>query len=127
MPSEGLLGRSRCRKLARGARPVTPRSPTSGTCVPSVGTRCRAFPSATGTGPTGYSYSPTSKIVRGDRMAVTLFLGSEWPRGVYSPSASARVGSQKGILWSQRLSSAYPAKDVVARNLLDLEQDMERP
>jgi hypothetical protein len=35
-------------------------SPTSGTCVPSTGTRCRAFPS-TGSCPTGWSFSPTSR------------------------------------------------------------------
>jgi hypothetical protein len=36
-------------------------SPTSGTCAPMSGTRCRAFPS-TGSCPTGWTYSPTSRM-----------------------------------------------------------------
>jgi hypothetical protein len=38
------------------------RSPTSGSCVPSGGTRCRAFPSPTGSCPVGWSFSPTSRM-----------------------------------------------------------------
>jgi hypothetical protein len=34
---------------------------TSGTCAPSATTRCRAFPS-TGACPTGWTYSPTSRM-----------------------------------------------------------------
>jgi hypothetical protein len=36
-------------------------SPTTGTCVPSAGTKCRAYPSA-GSCPTGWTYSPTSRM-----------------------------------------------------------------
>ena len=32
-------------------------SPTSGTCAPSGGTRCRAFPSPGGSCPTGWTYT----------------------------------------------------------------------
>jgi hypothetical protein len=37
-------------------------SPTSGTCSPSAGTQCRAFPAPSGSCPTGFSYSPTSRM-----------------------------------------------------------------
>jgi hypothetical protein len=37
-------------------------SPTSGTCSPSAGTRCRAFPSPTRSCPTGWTFSPTSNM-----------------------------------------------------------------
>jgi hypothetical protein len=36
-------------------------SPTSSTCSPIAGTRCRAFPSS-GSCPTGWTYSPTSRM-----------------------------------------------------------------
>jgi hypothetical protein len=47
-------------QIGAGCPPGDTSSPTSGTCVPSTTTRCRAFPS-TGSCPTGWSYSPTSR------------------------------------------------------------------
>jgi hypothetical protein len=35
---------------------------TSGTCSPIATTRCRAFPSPGGSCPTGWTYSPTSRM-----------------------------------------------------------------
>jgi hypothetical protein len=49
-------------QVGAGCPPGYNASPTSGTCTPSAGTRCRAFPSSTGSCPVGYSYSPTSKM-----------------------------------------------------------------
>jgi hypothetical protein len=49
-------------QISTGCPPGFSSSPTSGTCVPSATTRCRAFPSPAGSCPTGWSYSPTSKM-----------------------------------------------------------------
>jgi hypothetical protein len=49
-------------QVGAGCPPGYSSSPTSGTCVPSGGTRCRAFPSPGGSCPTGWTYSPTSRM-----------------------------------------------------------------
>ena len=48
-------------QISTGCPPGYSSNPTSGTCVPSAGIRCRAFPSS-GSCPVGYSYSPTSRM-----------------------------------------------------------------
>jgi hypothetical protein len=47
-------------QVGAGCPPGYSSSPTSGTCAPSIGTRCRAFPSS-GSCPTGRTFSPTSR------------------------------------------------------------------
>jgi hypothetical protein len=49
-------------QLGAGCPPGYSSSPTSGTCAPTAGTRCRAFPSPGGSCPTGWTYSPTSRM-----------------------------------------------------------------
>jgi hypothetical protein len=49
-------------QLSTGCPPGYSGSRTSGTCVPSGNTRCRAFPAPTGSCPVGWSYSPTSQM-----------------------------------------------------------------
>jgi hypothetical protein len=48
-------------QTSSGCPPGYSSSPTSGTCAPIAGNRCRAFPSS-GSCPSGYSYSPTSRL-----------------------------------------------------------------
>jgi hypothetical protein len=49
-------------QIGAGCPPGYSSSPTSGTCAPSSGTRCRAFPSPTGSCPVGHSFSPVSRM-----------------------------------------------------------------
>jgi hypothetical protein len=49
-------------QLSTGCPPGYSSSPTSGTCVPSGNTRCRAFPVPTGSCPVGWTYSPTARM-----------------------------------------------------------------
>jgi hypothetical protein len=49
-------------QVGAGCPPGYSSSPTSGTCAPTAGTRCRAFLSPGGSCPTGWSYSPTSRM-----------------------------------------------------------------
>jgi hypothetical protein len=47
-------------QIGAGCPPGYQSSPTSGFCVPSAGTRCRAVPSS-GSCPAGWTFSPTSR------------------------------------------------------------------
>jgi hypothetical protein len=49
-------------QIGAGCPPGYNASPTSGTCSPSSTTRCRAFPSPSGSCPNGFGYSPTSRM-----------------------------------------------------------------